>query len=173
MNYQTGYPQFRQPIKWGVIILWFIFFFPVGFYFLVREYRRKRNLYEYGKMLKTTGIICVCIGIFYLFFMQTSPLTSSDGSVITSSERLGMGLMMLVVFGSIGIAFLINGIKKLKQAAQMQTVSEQENLAYQNAEFESSHSLIDTNCPNCGAHIHGRKGILTKCEYCGSEYTVD
>ncbi len=173
MNYQTGYPQYRQPIKWGVIILWFIFFFPVGFYFLVREYRQKRNFYEYGKMLKTTGIICLCIGIFYMIFFPFVLTTTSDGVLLTTSQKLGYGFMMLFVFGGIGIAFFINGIKKLKQASQMQTVSEQENLAYQSAEFESNHPFIHTSCPSCGAHIQGRKGILTKCEYCGSEYTID
>lgn len=157
--------QYRQPIKWGLIILFFILFFPVGFYFLTQEYRQKRSLYEYGKMLKTTGIVCGCIGVFYLIFFPVILTTTSDGAILTTSQKFGYGFMMLAVFGSIGVAFFLSGIKKLKQAAYLQTAAKQE-------EILNNHPFVDITCPGCGAHIRSRKGIATRCEYCGNEIIV-
>lgn len=158
--------QYQQPIRWGLIIVWFIFFFPLGFYFLMREYRNKRPLNIYGKVLKRTGIVCIGIGIFYMIFYPLVLETSSDGTILTTSQKLGYGFLMLALFGILGMIFFINGLSKSKAAAGQAAMQVSYN---QNVEFEASHPFTDGKCPNCGAHIRGRKGIAEKCEYCGNE----
>lgn len=98
----------KKSPSWTAVILWFIFFWPVGFYMIYKKLANDKSAaMKNGKVLKT-------IGYFFFFFAVSFPVTEA-GNV--GSKNLGV-VVMCVVFYVIGGILLVRGGKKLQKSGE-------------------------------------------------------
>lgn len=76
-----------------LIIIWMIFFFPVGVYFIYKRMTEdKTETLKNSKKVYALGWILIALGIMYFSMALTGQLTTDDGSIA------GMLIMIVVLF---------------------------------------------------------------------------
>lgn len=108
-NSNDYYPQ---PIQWGKIIVGLILFFPIGFYFIFDEYRKKRSLWEYGNVLKKLAWVFVGFAFLTALMLTFFPLAYADGTVMIGWQQAILKVACALVYIGIGAAFYFSGVKK-------------------------------------------------------------
>lgn len=88
-------------------VLWTIFFFPVGFYYIYKRCTcNKLDASNNSKRLKTFAYILMVIGFIYFFMGMSGGMTTEGETVDTS-----IFFMALIIFGGLGIIFMLKAIK--------------------------------------------------------------
>ncbi|MEA4919422.1 MAG: hypothetical protein VB078_00655 [Clostridiaceae bacterium] len=104
----------KKSFSWGIIILLFILFFPVGILMLVKKMSdEKYNYLKNGKALKTFGWVLFGIGIFYLIMGLTGELKTEDGSSV-----VGGIIIMLILFCGGGLLMVFKGKQFVNRGAK-------------------------------------------------------
>ena len=90
--------------SWGLVVLMFFIFFPVGIFLLIQKVTSEKTAYtQNGKTLKGIGWFCVGVSVFMAFAFLTGIVTYDDGT-----SAAGVGVLAVGFYGAIGIL----GIKK-------------------------------------------------------------
>lgn len=104
----------KRSFSWGIIIVMFILFFPVGIWMLVKKMSdEKYNYLKNGKALKTFGWVLFGFGIFYLIMGLAGELKTEDGSSV-----VGGIIIMLVLFCGGGLFMVFKGKQFIKCGAK-------------------------------------------------------
>lgn len=104
----------KKSFSWGIIILLFILFFPVGIWMLVKKMSdEKYNYLKNGKALKTFGWVLFGFGIFYLIMGLAGELETEDGSSV-----VGGIIIMLLLFCGGGLCMVFKGKEFVKRGTK-------------------------------------------------------
>ena len=98
----------KKSPSWTVVVIWFIVFWPVGFYMIYKKLANDKSAaMKNSKVLKT-------IGYFFLFCAVSLPLVE-----IGSESGNNMGsILTCVVFYTVGGILLVRGGKKLQKSGE-------------------------------------------------------
>lgn len=73
----------KKSFSWGIIVLMFFLFFPVGIYMLVKKVTREKFKYaQNGKSLKTLGWVLLSLGAIYLIMAITEETTMISAAFV-------------------------------------------------------------------------------------------
>lgn len=102
----------NKSFSWGVIILMFFLFFPIGIYMLVKKMTTEKfNYAKNGKSLQTLGWVLLVFGCIYILMGMTGEFQTEDGS--SAIEGL---MIVIVLFIGCGLFCVFKGKKYVKLA---------------------------------------------------------
>lgn len=88
----------KKSFSWGVIIVMFFVFFPVGIWMLVKKMTdEKFNYIKNGKSLRVLAWVLIGFAALYLIMWITGEFTTINGSGVAGSV-----IMMILIFGGSG-----------------------------------------------------------------------
>lgn len=104
----------KKSFSWGIIILLFILFFPIGIWMLVRKMsEEKANYTKNGKNLIKFGVALFGVGILCLIMGLAGQLKTKDGTI-----NAGSIIMLLTLFCGGGLFMAFKGNKFAKRGAK-------------------------------------------------------
>lgn len=102
----------NKSFSWGVIILMFILFFPVGIFMLVKKMTTEKfNYAKNGKSLQTLGWVLLIFGCIYILMGFSGEFETEDGGSI-----IGSFIIAMVLFIGCGMLCILKGKKYVKLA---------------------------------------------------------
>lgn len=97
----------KKPVSWTAVILWFIFFWPVGIYMFYKKVKTdKESALQNSTLLKIISCIWAAIGVL-LIWAEISDSTSSG---------YDLAVCLIVFIG--GGLLLFNGSRKVKASGE-------------------------------------------------------
>ena len=104
----------KKSFSWGIIILMFVLFFPIGIWMLVKKMTdEKFNYIKNGKCLRILAWILIGFAVMYLIMGITGDLETEDGSSV-----VGGVIVMLIIFGGGGAFALYNAHSYIKKGTK-------------------------------------------------------
>ena len=95
----------KKTFSWGIIIVMFILFCPIGIWMLIRKINGEKLGYsKIGKSLKIAGWVLLGFALIYLMMGITGELELEDGS-----STVGSVITSLLIFGGSGLLCLKKG----------------------------------------------------------------
>lgn len=104
----------KKSFSWGIIILLFILFFPVGIWMLVKKMTDEKYCYsKNGKSLKIFGWVLFGMGILYFIMGLTGELATEDGS-----SAVGRTVLLVILFCGGGLFAVFKGKQFVDRGAK-------------------------------------------------------
>lgn len=104
----------KKSFPWGLIVLMFFLFFPIGIWMLVRKMTDERfNYVKNGQSLQVFGWVLIAFGLIYLIMGVTGELQTEDGT-----NAVGAILVMLLIFVGGGIFSLCKAASYIKKGTK-------------------------------------------------------
>ena len=97
----------KKVTSWGLIIFWFIFFWPVGLYLLFKRLNNDKSAtIKDKKALTIVSYILMGMGLIYAYSAFTGKAEGSEGT----TSAVSAGIASLVLFGGGGV--ILNRVAK-------------------------------------------------------------
>lgn len=105
----------KKSFSWGIVILLFILFFPVGIWMLAKKMKVETTNYEKnGRALKRFGCVLFCLGIMYLIMGISGELVLEGGGSIFTAM-----IMAIALFGGGGAFMISRGNQYIKRGKKL------------------------------------------------------
>lgn len=160
----------KKSFSWGIVILLFILFFPVGIWMLVKKMTSETTNYEKnGRALKNFGCVLFCFGIVYLIMGISGQLVLKGGGSILPAMAAAIAL-----FGGGGLFMISKGSqlikrgKKLNKYVAIINAAQDTSIASIAAAYPTTYeiALVDLQqvldagyFPDCHLDVHRREFI--------------
>ena len=104
----------KKPTSWGWIIFWFILFWPVGLFLLIKRLGvDKSATLKSSKTLMIVSYILMGLGVIYFFAAVTGNVEETENTM----NAISAGILMLVMFSGGGV--ILNWFaRKTKRAGE-------------------------------------------------------
>lgn len=105
-----GTPR-KKTYSWAPIIIFMIFFWPVGIILLIRKMKNERSaMLKNGKTVFGIGIFLAVMAVLYLITYSSGSLTTTDGQPYTLSSFISLFIFFVVG----GAALIVVGTRMKK-----------------------------------------------------------
>lgn len=184
-SYRAFQSYTEKPISWVAVVLWLVFFCPVGVYLLCKKMSQNTDATELPKNSKILAIVFICLSAFFtiiaLYTKSASVLSIDVIFIIISVVLLYRSKMLDNIIKNEPnytqnvhtspniISSYLQPHKTVAEYAEYDVVQDDENFDeyyYDDDTIEPTYVIV--HCKGCNAPNRIIKGSVAECEYCGA-----